>query len=97
VPSATMPEWATSTRWSRFPATAGCAWSPGPMAAKPGPEIDVAFPVVHGTFGEDGTLQGLLEMLDAPYVGAGFWGRQSGWTRTFRSACSVTRGAGGAL
>ena len=34
-------------------------------------EIDVAFPLVHGTWGEDGTLQGLFEMLDLPFVGAG--------------------------
>jgi D-alanine-D-alanine ligase len=33
--------------------------------------IDVAFPVLHGTFGEDGTIQGLLEMADLPYVGCG--------------------------
>lgn len=33
--------------------------------------IDVAFPVLHGTFGEDGTVQGLLELADIPYVGAG--------------------------
>lgn len=33
-------------------------------------EIEVLFPVVHGTWGEDGTLQGLCEMLDLPYVGA---------------------------
>jgi len=33
--------------------------------------VDVVFPVVHGTFGEDGTLQGLLEMAGLPYVGAG--------------------------
>jgi D-alanine-D-alanine ligase len=32
---------------------------------------DAVFPVLHGPFGEDGTLQGLLEMLDVPYVGAG--------------------------
>jgi D-alanine-D-alanine ligase len=32
---------------------------------------DVAFPVLHGPFGEDGTIQGLLEALDVPYVGAG--------------------------
>lgn len=32
---------------------------------------DVAFPVLHGRFGEDGTVQGLLEMLDVAYVGAG--------------------------
>jgi D-alanine-D-alanine ligase len=35
----------------------------------PGP--DVIFPVLHGPYGEDGTLQGLLEMADVPYVGAG--------------------------
>lgn len=34
-------------------------------------EADVFFPIVHGTWGEDGTLQGLLEMLDVPYTGAG--------------------------
>ncbi len=33
--------------------------------------IDVAFPVLHGTFGEDGTVQGLLELAGIPYVGAG--------------------------
>ncbi len=33
--------------------------------------IDVVFPVLHGPFGEDGALQGLLEMLDTPYVGSG--------------------------
>lgn len=35
------------------------------------PAIDVVFPVLHGTFGEDGTVQGLLELADVPYVGAG--------------------------
>ncbi|MCP3961471.1 MAG: D-alanine--D-alanine ligase [bacterium] len=34
-------------------------------------EVDVLFPLVHGTWGEDGTLQGLCEMLDLPYVGTG--------------------------
>jgi len=33
--------------------------------------LDVVFPVLHGTFGEDGTIQGLLELADLPYVGAG--------------------------
>jgi D-alanine-D-alanine ligase len=33
--------------------------------------LDVIFPVLHGTFGEDGTVQGLLEMADIPYVGCG--------------------------
>jgi D-alanine-D-alanine ligase len=34
-------------------------------------DADVVFPVLHGPFGEDGTVQGLLETLDVPYVGAG--------------------------
>ncbi len=34
-------------------------------------DVDVAFPVLHGPFGEDGTVQGLLELLDVPYVGSG--------------------------
>lgn len=36
-----------------------------------GPVVDIAFPVVHGTHGEDGTLQGLFELADVPYVGPG--------------------------
>jgi D-alanine-D-alanine ligase len=35
------------------------------------PNVDVIFPVLHGPYGEDGTLQGLLELADIPYVGAG--------------------------
>jgi D-alanine-D-alanine ligase len=48
-------------------------WSPEPILPEPGahPEIDVVFPVLHGTFGEDGTVQGLLELAGLPYVGAG--------------------------
>src|SRR5947207_11130874 len=47
-------------------------WSPRPILPEPGahPDIDVVFPVLHGTFGEDGTMQGLLELADLPYVGA---------------------------
>jgi D-alanine-D-alanine ligase len=41
-------------------------------------ELDVIFPVLHGTFGEDGTLQGLLEMADIAYVGAGVLGSSVG-------------------
>lgn len=35
------------------------------------PKIDIAFPVIHGTHGEDGTIQGLFELADLPYIGAG--------------------------
>jgi D-alanine-D-alanine ligase len=41
-------------------------------------ELDVVFPVLHGTYGEDGTLQGLLEMADLAYVGAGVTGSAVG-------------------
>jgi len=41
-------------------------------------EFDVVFPVLHGTFGEDGTVQGLLELADVPYVGAGVLGSAVG-------------------
>jgi D-alanine-D-alanine ligase len=37
-------------------------------------EVDVVFPVLHGPFGEDGTVQGFLELADVPYVGAGVTG-----------------------
>src|SRR6266567_1746319 len=37
-------------------------------------EVDVIFPVLHGTFGEDGTIQGLLELADIAYVGSGVLG-----------------------
>jgi D-alanine-D-alanine ligase len=42
------------------------------------PSIDVIFPVLHGTFGEDGTIQGLLELAGIPYVGAGILGSAIG-------------------
>jgi len=52
------------------------SWSFGgePLALEPGRGLlgaDVVFPALHGPFGEDGTVQGLLELLDVPYVGAG--------------------------
>src|SRR5436190_740993 len=40
--------------------------------------IDVAFPVLHGTYGEDGSIQGMLKLADIPYVGAGILGSAVG-------------------
>jgi D-alanine-D-alanine ligase len=53
--------------------------------------VDIIFPVLHGTFGEDGTIQGLLELADLPYVGAGVLGSAAGMDKDimkslFRSA-----------
>lgn len=43
-----------------------------------GQRLDVIFPVIHGTFGEDGTIQGLLDLAGLPYVGAGVLGSAIG-------------------
>ena len=53
--------------------------------------VDIIFPVLHGTFGEDGTIQGLLELADVAYVGAGVLGSAAGMDkdvtkRLFRDA-----------
>ncbi len=45
--------------------------------------IDVIFPVLHGTFGEDGTIQGLFEMADLPYVGCGVLASSTGMDKAF--------------
>ena len=49
-------------------------------AAEPGARtgLDVVFPVLHGTFGEDGTIQGLFELADVAYVGSGVLGSAAG-------------------
>jgi D-alanine-D-alanine ligase len=54
------------------------AWrasAPGPVGLA---EVDVVFPVLHGPFGEDGTIQGLLEIADLPFVGSGVTGSAVG-------------------
>ena len=47
-------------------------------AALDGQSLDVVFPVLHGTFGEDGTIQGLFELADIAYVGSGVLGSAAG-------------------
>jgi D-alanine-D-alanine ligase len=48
--------------------------------------VDVIFPVLHGTFGEDGTIQGLLELADMAYVGAGVLGSAAGMDKDVMKA-----------
>ena len=48
--------------------------------------IDVVFPVLHGPFGEDGTLQGFLELLGVPYVGNGVFASAAGMDKEFAKA-----------
>jgi D-alanine-D-alanine ligase len=54
--------------------------------------VDVIFPVLHGTFGEDGTIQGLLELADLAYVGAGVLGSAAGMDKDIMK--SLFRAAG---
>ena len=54
--------------------------------------LDVVFPVLHGTFGEDGTVQGLLELADIPYVGSGVLASAVGMDKAIMKA--VLRDAG---
>ncbi|EZP29893.1 D-alanine--D-alanine ligase [Microbacterium oleivorans] len=55
-------------------------------------DIDVVFPILHGRFGEDGTVQGFLELLDLPYVGAGLLMSAIGMDK--HTTKSVLRAAG---
>lgn len=48
------------------------------FSGKTTPHIDVIFPVLHGTYGEDGSMQGLLKLADIPFVGAGITGSSLG-------------------
>ena len=56
------------------------------------PEVDVVFPVLHGPYGEDGTVQGLLELADLPYVGAGVLGSAVGMDKVVMKAVFVANG-----
>jgi D-alanine-D-alanine ligase len=52
-------------------ASSGLDRLPAPAVTETLARVDVVFPVLHGPFGEDGTVQGLLELAGVPYVGAG--------------------------
>src|SRR5215471_5013184 len=62
---------------------------PAPAAVA---ELDVVFPVLHGTYGEDGTVQGLFELASVPYVGSGVLGSALGMDKVVQK--SLWRGLG---
>ncbi|HWG18444.1 MAG TPA: D-alanine--D-alanine ligase family protein [Acidobacteriaceae bacterium] len=66
----TAPPMRRATDLLQHAATAELAHPGSPLAAS----LDVVFPVLHGTFGEDGTVQGLFELADIAYVGSGVLG-----------------------
>jgi D-alanine-D-alanine ligase len=69
-------------------------WSPRAIVPEPqrNKEIDVVFPVLHGTFGEDGTVQGLLELADLPYVGPGVLGSAAAMDKEFAKRLCLQAG-----
>jgi D-alanine-D-alanine ligase len=54
--------------------------------------VDVVFPVLHGPYGEDGTIQGLLELAGVPYVGAGVLASAAGMDKEFTKKLLVAEG-----
>jgi D-alanine-D-alanine ligase len=60
--------------------------------APAGEKLDVVFPALHGPFGEDGTLQGLLEMADVPYVGCGVLASSCGMDKVTMKSLFVQAG-----
>jgi len=68
-----------------LPPEPGRGWiSPGAFTPEDGAPVDVVFPLVHGTFGEDGCLQGLLELAGLPYVGAGVLASAAGMDKVIQ-------------
>jgi D-alanine-D-alanine ligase len=55
-------------------------------------DVDVVFPVLHGAFGEDGTIQGLLEMAGIPYVGAGVFASAAAMDKEFAKKLTTAAG-----
>ena len=62
--------------------------------AAPIRRLDVVFPVLHGPYGEDGTVQGLLELADVPYVGAGVLGSAVGMDKDVQKRLLQAAGSG---
>ena len=63
-----------------------------PTSALSTSRIDVVFPVLHGPYGEDGTVQGLLELANVPYVGAGVLGSAVGMDKGVMKTLFLARG-----
>ena len=59
---------------------------------RPALDVDVVFPVLHGPYGEDGTIQGLLELADLPYVGPGVLASAAGMDKEFTKKLLAAEG-----
>ena len=74
------------------PRRAGQLVSLSPGGAEVLASVDVVFPVLHGPYGEDGTIQGLLELAGVPYVGAGVLASAAGMDKEFTKKLLVAEG-----
>ncbi len=88
-----------SGRWAEVgeeamlaPAGAGLQVQGGRLRGPKRVPLDVAIPAIHGTFGEDGTLQGLLELADVPYTGSGVVGSAVGMDKVAMKAVFMSAG-----
>ncbi len=63
-----------------------------PLTASPPHRVDVVFPVLHGPYGEDGTVQGFLELANIPYVGAGVLGSALGMDKAVQKTLFRAKG-----
>jgi D-alanine-D-alanine ligase len=74
------------------PRRAGQLVSLSPTGSAVLASVDVVFPVLHGPYGEDGTIQGLLELAGVPYVGAGVLASAAGMDKEFTKKLLVAEG-----
>ena len=65
---------------------------PAPEGMRALSDVDVVFPVLHGAYGEDGTIQGLLELVGVPYVGNGVFASAAGMDKEFTKKLAAAEG-----
>ena len=76
----------------KLPQVSGAAAAPLESVGEILAGVDVVFPILHGPYGEDGTIQGLLEMAGLPYVGAGVLASAAGMDKEFAKKLMVAEG-----
>jgi D-alanine-D-alanine ligase len=76
----------------KLPQVSGAAASPLEDVGEILAGVDVVFPILHGPYGEDGTIQGLLEMAGLPYVGAGVLASATGMDKEFAKKLMAAEG-----
>lgn len=76
----------------QLPAVSAASGTELPAAQEVLASVDAVFPVLHGPYGEDGTIQGLLELAGVPYVGAGVLASATGMDKEFTKKLLIAEG-----